>query len=338
MKKWLICILAVVLILGGCTDTENNPSDEINKNKEMNEEVEKPIQKDQTPQEEKKLSKEDEEKIMIQYNDLLTKGKPYEVLAFIDKNILELSEENADEIIQGLEKIQKQYKNEYTEILMEDDLVKQNQLHKIFGYKFNKRKVESIEDEDLKALVVEMIKGGYKFVTLEGSFYPMIDYGYLKKYQPYVSDEMRAYIEIVSRESDQFTWNGNVVNISWKVLGNRTLQAESYLRKYPDSAMRNEVANLYMMYIGAFMNGSKNMPLLDPETNQLNDKILKNYRDLISDNEGSITAEVIKEYVDAMEKNDFKIDDTIMELSNNIHQKVIEKLNLGDGLTDYNAQ
>jgi hypothetical protein len=338
VKKFWILILIIALIVGGCTEKTSNPSDEVDINKETNEEVKKPSQDEENIQKEEKISKEDEERIMVQYNDLVTKGKPYAILAFIDEKISIVAEENGDKMIQGLEKLQKQYKNEYTDILMEDDLVKQNQLHKIFGYKFDKRKVENIADEDLKALVVEILKGGYKFVTLDGYFYPMIDYGALKKYTPYVSDEMRAYIKVVSTESNHLTWNSADLSISWNELGNRLLQAERYLKKYPESTMKDEIANLYMMYIGAFMNGSENMPLLDSDTNRLNDKILSSYKDLIANHKGSITAEVINEYLGTIEKNDFKIDEKVMELSNNMQQKIIKKLNLGNGLTDYNEQ
>ncbi|MCT4606303.1 MAG: hypothetical protein N4A64_09420 [Marinisporobacter sp.] len=332
MKKLWILILGISLIAGGCTAKTRNPSHEADINNETNQEVKEPSQN------EEKGPKEDEERIMVQYNDLITEGKPYEIITFIDKKIAIVSEENGDKMLQGLEKVQKRYQNEYTDSLIEDDLVRQNQLHKIFGYKFDQRKVENIGDEDLKALVVEILKGGYQFITLEGSFYPIIDYGVLRKYTPYVSDEMRAYIKVVSKESDHLTWNGARMNISWNELGNRALEAERYLRKYPEGMMKNEIANLYMMYMDSFMNGSENMPLLDPDTNQLNDKILNSYKDLIANNEGSITAEVIHEYLAVIEKNNFKIDETIMELSNNMHQKIIQKLNLGNGSTDYHAQ
>ncbi|QXM06927.1 hypothetical protein [Crassaminicella indica] len=338
MKKYLILILAVFIVLGGCTEKTKNVSDEVYKNKEVNKDVEKPIQKDKNDQDEKKLSEEDEEKIMMHYNEILANKKPYEVLAFIDKNIYVLSEKNADELLIGLEKVQNKYKSEYTDSLLEDDFIKQNKLHKIFGYKFNKRKIEAIEDEDLKALVVEMVKGGYKLVTLEGSFYPIIDYGYLKKYMPYVSDEMKGFINIVSRESNHLTWNGDKVSISWDELSNRALKAEEYLKKYKESQMRKEVANLYMMYINTLMNGSQNMPLLDVKTNKVNNKILNSYQKLLTENATTTTAKIIKEYIEAIEKNEAKIDDTIIEVSDKLRQKVIEDLNLGKGLTDYTAQ
>ncbi|TCO78038.1 hypothetical protein [Marinisporobacter balticus] len=321
MKKLLVVILTVAIIFSGCTTQESEQNE-----KESQEST--PVVK-----EDPQITNEQAEKIMLEYNELLTKGKPYEVLELMDQSIGKLSEEDANEMILELEKVQKQYMAEYTDALFENDYEKQSQLHKIFGSKFNKDKVESIEDENLKSLVVEILKGGYQFVSLEGDFYPTINYQYLKRYIPYLSNDLKDYIDLAAIESTELTFSDGAVAISWDALANRALKAEAYLSKYPEGAMRKEVGELYTMYIGAYIN-----PMYDFETHKLDNTFIDSYKKLISQGEGTVTAEITKEYLIFIEKNDYAESDLVRDESNRLYKKALENLNLGEGSADYNAQ
>lgn len=327
MKKLLLCLLAVSLVLGGCTTKAKHTAEENNHNEQVSQETKQ--EKNET-----KTTKEEAQKIMLEYNELLTKGKPYEVMDFIDKNIDKVSQENAEEMIIGLEKVQKEYMDDYTDVLFEGEWEEQkkkmDQLDKVFGEQSYRGKIEDIEDEDLKALVVETLKGGYKYVMLEGSYYPMIDYSLLKKYNPFLSEQMKDYIKIAATESDELTWNDAAVVISWEELGNRVIQAEKYLAKYPQSPMKKEVGELYAMYMGAYIYGANNTPSFDYETKKIKEELLNTYKNTISENEGTVTAQMMKAYLQIIEKNDYKANEYVMEEANRLYKKAMEKLNLNE--------
>lgn len=323
------------LVLGGCTAKTSNTTEASNQDKEVSQE-----DKNKEGQEEKniveenqKITEEEAEKIMLEYNDLLTKGKPYEVLGFVDENIQKLSEEKAGEMIVGLGKVQKQYVAEYTDSLFEDDYAKQNRLHEIFGYEFNKDKIDTIEDEELKAFIVEILKGGYEMASLEGDFYPMIDYGYLKKYIPYLSDDMKDYIEITSKESNELSFRDGAIAVSWNELADRALKTEMYLTKYKDGAMRKEIDELYIMYVRPYIH-----PMYNFETHKLDEEYINTYKKVAADNKGTVIAEITKEYLEIIEKNDYKENDDVMKESDRLYQKALEKFNLEDEFANYNAQ
>ncbi|QEK13461.1 hypothetical protein FQB35_14980 [Crassaminicella thermophila] len=324
MRKLLLFILAVSLILGGCVNKKNNTAKESEKKEQVNQENKREI----------KVNKEEEEKIMFAYSELIKKGKPYEVMTFINENIDKVSQKNAEEMIIGLEKVQKEYIDDYTDILFEGDLDQQkkkvDQLDKVFGSQFYKGNIEDIQDEDLRAFVVETLKGGYKYVMLEGAYYPIIDYSILRKYKPFLSDQMKDYIEITAEESDKLTWNDAAVVISWEELGNRVIQAENYVSKYPQSPKKKEVGELYAMYMGAYLYGASNTPLFDYETKEIKDELLKSYKKTISENPETVTAQTIKEYLKIIEENDYKVNDYVMDKANSLYKKAIESLKLND--------
>ncbi|MBM7853865.1 hypothetical protein JOC37_000230 [Desulfohalotomaculum tongense] len=320
MQKIIIPILTAALILGGCsaanTAGDNGPNTKTSQNITANQQQNVP------------LPPEKAEEIMSEYKKLLQNNKPYQVIRFIDENIARLPQVNAGEMIRQLEEMQIQYQEQYTYALFQGNGENQQKLNQLFHYRFDKDKINAIENKDLKSLVTEIVNGGYKFASFEGELYPIIDYEYFKKYIPYLPEDMIAYIEVMSLESNKPMANDAGLVISWDQLAYRTLKADRFLLKYPESARQKQMADLYMMYLGAYMHGLDNTPIFDWETKKLSSEVLNSYQKTISQHKETGTAQIISEYLQLIEKNNFKIDHKILDQGYQLYKKAAQELNL----------
>lgn len=318
LKKLLIIALISTFILGGCTEKTDNVVKGNSQNQSISQESEN------ENKEENKITKEDEEEIVLQYNEIIKNEKPYVAMEYIDKNIEKVSEENAGAMILGLENIQRDYTYEYSSALFEND--RANQLHNTFGFEFDKEKIDTIEDSDLKELITEIINGGYKLVVLEGDFYPIQNYSLLKKYIPYLSNDMKDYIEIYATESEKLSFKDAHLAISWDELADRALKTESYLLKYKDVPEIKEVGNLYIGYIRPYIH-----PMNDySEPNKINDEVINAYKRVVDEHEGTTTAQITKELLDILQKNNYQVNDQIQKESDRLFKKALESLNVED--------
>ncbi len=306
MKKLLMMIFITSLVLSGCGVKDNN------------------VVKEKEAQEiSKEIGKEGQKKVMDAYK---TKSKPNEMMAFIEENIKNLSKENADKMINQFEVVQTEYTGKYMDTLFEEN--RQEKLREVFGYPFDKKNIKNIKEEDLKNLINEIYAGGYKLVNLEGDYYPIQDYEVLKKYTSYLSQEMKDYIKVMAAETNELMTNDAAIAISIEELGNRTLNTEAFLKKYPESKKRKVVGQLYEMYIRAYLHGANNTPAFDYETNKISEEVLNSYKKILSEHKETITGEVVKEYMQAIEKNDFKGGDSIINEGNRLLEKAMANLNV----------
>ncbi len=316
LRKLLIVALIGVFVLGGCTGKTDDVEKENIQNENVNEESEN-IKEE--------LDKGEQEEIMAQYNKVIEQDKPLVVKEFVNKNIEKVSEENAGKMILGLEEVQNAYMDEYMNALFEDDIP--NKLHEIFGVEFDKEKVDSIEDQELKELLTEILEGGYQIVSLEGDFYPMMNYSPLEKYTQYLSDDMKDYIEIMATEYDALSFKDAHLAISWDELAERTINTEKYLSKYEDSPKREDIGKMYINYIRAYIH-----PIADYTTEKISDETINAYKKVVDEYEETVTAEVTKEYLEILEKNDYKPNEETQEESDRLFNKALETLNLEDNM------
>lgn len=316
MKKFVTILLAVSLILGGCTSKGKNITNQENGL------VKKEEKAEGTGKDQKIEVNADE--IMAKYNEL-GEDRPYELMAFMDENIEKLPKEKANEMMNRLEKIQKIKEHDYTNDLFENE-ENMKILYETFKDGYSKNKIYRIEKDDLRDLLLDMANGGYTLIMSEGIFYPMIDYTYLKKYTSYVTDEMKAYIEIMSVEADHPTMEDASVLISWNELANRALKVENFLGKYKKSTKKSEMAELYTFYLRAYLMGAPNSYVYNWETKKIEEEILNSYKSTISENEGTKTAIRVKEYLNEIEKNNLKINEKIEDKGNHILKEVSQEL------------
>lgn len=272
--------------------------------------------------------------IVAEYDQLIqSEKKPFEIIEFLDQWIDKLPPETADEMIKKLEVYQKFYRDIYTDQIFKQKW--QMKLNEGFRHQIDyqdKNEVERIQDLDLKNLVLEILAGGYKFVNLEGSYCPIIDYEQLKRYQNYLSEDLGDYLELMAVESGELMSNDAALVISWDELANRVVMAEIFLKSHPNSPLTGVVFQAYTMYLQTYMSGMVNTPIFDWNSYQVLEEVLASYRKTIKEREGTITARLIQEYYVVLEKKGFvvidhkyKVDDDVLNFVRDAMQK-IEKI------------
>ncbi|MBF8982863.1 hypothetical protein IZY60_04875 [Lutibacter sp. B2] len=316
MKKIIVPILAVSVLLGGCSKT-------------LIDDPQASTQKkiDQKVVSSGEIINKDSKKIMAEYVRMMKKeAKPYEVVFFIDKNIRKVVQENANEMIIELESYQNIYGEKYTDILFSKDF--QIELMRSFSEKADEEAINQIQDAKLKDLMYEMIHGGYKFISLEGDYYPIINYEVLKKYKSYLSDDIKEYIDLMAEESNQVMSDDAGLMISLDELGNRVITVEKHLEKYPDSRTKKQASTLYLNYFQAYIWGLPNTPLWDTETKKISDEALSSYKKIVAENKESKSAKALKDYIKAIEANNMKETDQINQFRDGLYKEVVQQLNI----------
>jgi len=255
---------------------------------------------------------EESDGLLYEFKSIVdSNNEPYVLVQFIDENIKNATEEEAAVMILILEKVQKEYIQEYTdEIFMEDN---QMELLRLSGTElfFDEANIGQIENVKLKDIVERIFKGKYKLINMEGGFYPGIDYEKLKEYNRYLSDEIRGYIEIKALNSNKPAVLDAEITISFDELGERLIQTEKYIQKYPQGVKFEEVLRIYGDYLRLYLEGSDNSPIYEYETREIKKDILKSYKNMKGNNK-LITAKIISKYIDVIEYNKNIIDENVL--------------------------
>ena len=229
-----ISIITIVLIftfsLFGCkTSNQKKDNETVTTNQQETGQITSETSTD--PEKETASNSDDaaeQEAIMKDFDKLLANEvRSYQVVLFIDENISKVSFTNADLMLEKLEYIQKSDRQFYTDLLFEGDW--QQQLNKIFNRDIEIKDLGEIKDEKLKKIATEIFNGGFKLIALEGSFYPYIDYDFLRKYLSYLSQQYKDCLNIMAQESNKIYSRDAALTISWNELSFRLINCEQFL-------------------------------------------------------------------------------------------------------------
>lgn len=268
----------------------------------------------------------DEKKVLAELNKMVSENKePYEIAHFIDENIQMVSDDGALEMVEELEKIQESYIEFYSDELFKND--RQVVLSRISDKgNVDINKIDTIEDEELKKLLNILLEGKYKLANIEGTFYPVIDYGKFKEYDKYLPEEMIGYIEIKNIEEENPFLIGNSLVITWDELSERIIVVEEYLKKYPDAVKIEEMLRLYGEYLLAYLQGVKDTLNYDYETKVVYDDVINSYKKLVSENKDSITKDIVERYLELLGENNNKINEEVEGKIVDLYNEAISRL------------
>lgn len=312
-KKIIIYILLltlVSLIITGCA------SDQVVKEPDEN-----PIDKAEKPADPVDEGEADEE-TMEEFKVIAEKSPDPDVLIkYIDENIEMVDKEDADKMISILENSLLDHRTVYEDRIL--DLDKDNELMDIDGRErdFRESSIDKIKDEKLKVEVVYLYANMYKLTNVEGSFYPIINYDKLKKYDKYLSDQWKDYISVRSLESDDRSMADGGLTISFEELADGIFKTEDYLKNYPDAERRKEILQEYEFKISAYLSGLPNTPIEDYESKKIREEVLESYR-LTGDKDYEISA-IVGEHLKTIEENDNIIDDQVLLKSYELVKKAL---------------
>lgn len=308
-RKLIICLCAVITTASfiGCNKkSENNKVDNSNPKQSVLR-VEKISSKSENEQKE----------ILNKFDKLAAENSSeQEIIKFVDENIKDLSKENASTLVLNLES----FKNKNFEQLW-DNWTKNNideKIHKQFKYDFTIDKMQEIKDEELKKYFDQLINNGYKLIMTEGQYCPMQDYEFFKRYNEYVTDEIKDYLAIQTTESNTPAILDAGLNISWDELYMRAEQSEKFLNKYPKSKIIKSVKDLYDSYVSAYLFAMT----FEPQSKKLYDEVRESYLKVDESDTNSRIAKTIKEYINILEKSDYKLTKEIDEF----REKALDEL------------
>lgn len=277
-----------------------------------------------------------EEEILTEANDIFKQEKkPSLLFTLLDKNSSGLSNENANKALENLQQLLKIYETKYTDrLLFEKNGIYQQQINDfvqglpggIVG-ELAKEQILNISDIELKNLLFEIFDNGYKLITTEGSWYPIIDYSRFNSYLDYLSDDYKAYFLFKTLESDKIFAKDAALIITWDELAQRVLAAEDFLIKYPQSSKYKEMGDNYYSYLMFYYIGMNNTPAFDYDTNKFKEDVLASYNKIISDskNKGFFTVELINKYLDVIALNNNTINENVRSYIRNSYTQVENK-------------
>ncbi len=255
---------------------------------------------------------------LIEEFDVLTTTKDVkltDVITFIKKNISLVTAENASAMMIRFEELQANNLIQVEELYYPEEIQKSFQDASVAGVDFNQP--EALKDSVLMKFVQDTLGNGFKVEQAEGFYFPVIDYSIYKEFSSYVTPDIKAYIDIMSTESDQVFAKDAALVIGWDELVKRVLSQEDFLTSFGDSKKTDAVRALYERYGYIAMYGLNNTPLFDYETNTLNEEANTAYVNILKGDSNSAFLINLKGFMDVVKKNDYKLTDDVEEYRKN---------------------
>lgn len=172
---------------------------------------------------------------------------------------------------------------------------------------------DEIADPELRAAIQALLERGYKIITPEGMYEPVINYDVYRQFADYVPADTKAYIAIKAAESDQRLSSDAAIIIPIGELYNRLRQAEDFLRLYAGSDQYEAVKAMYDIYASAYFYGQNNTPAFDYATNKLEQEFLDSYQAAAEDSGQSAAAQAAKDYLIVLDDNDYTLTDAVSQ-------------------------
>ncbi len=293
MRKIMICVV-VASLLTGCQQTTQGRNTEAVVTDSMNEGSDIAVDNLKLPN------------LLNSFNEVVINGSPADSKEFVDRYITMASELDADIMLTMYVDHQNQYLDQYSEDIFIASY--QNALLDAYDKSYNLEKLSKEYSEEIMNFLKAIKRDGFLLNYHEGlvTLYP--DYNLLKNYENYVSDSIKGYIDILSRESSEILSADGGLTITWDELSYRVLNAERYLVKYENSIRYDEVFDLYKWYLNILLTGLPDTPIYYRNSNLIRNDVLQSYNKTIIHNTDMVTSNILEEYLDIIRTKDNKID------------------------------
>ncbi|MBD2847731.1 hypothetical protein IDH44_21270 [Paenibacillus sp. IB182496] len=164
----------------------------------------------------------------------------------------------------------------------------------------------AIDDEELRAILMDIRDRGYKIATSEGMYFPVINYSEYARYAPYIRPDIAAYAALKAIEANDPSIGDAALRISHAELLDRALAYEDFLGTYAVSNRRGEVEDMLQLARLFLFYGPNNTPLFGYETAKANEKALDAYRSAIEEH-GTTDSELLatlEQFLELLEQTD----------------------------------
>lgn len=180
-------------------------------------------------------------------------------------------------------------------------------LGKAFDYETDTYDLSKVEDETHKAILESLFDSGYKFIWLEGSPYPFIDYSKFKVLGDQVPEEVMAFILVMSEESDQISSADAGLIISWNDLASRAVNTENAMKLIKNEELYKKLESVYMFYANTYLLGMSNTPVVGWEDNKMLQDVLDSYEKTLANHPDSELAKITEQYLETLKSLDYTL-------------------------------
>ncbi|MBW7456206.1 hypothetical protein ACFOLF_03345 [Paenibacillus sepulcri] len=176
------------------------------------------------------------------------------------------------------------------------------------------------KDNKLKALLKEANASGYKLETAEGMFFPVVSYKALQPFTKGINADIRAYVDIMTVESEKAKLKDAALRIGYQELVNRALAAERFVKQYPNSNRTAQIKNLFAEYKTLTFFGSNNTPLFEYENKKMQANAKIGYTNVLKWNDpaSSEYLTLLKKFMDVVADHDYKLTSEVEKFRKNV--------------------
>ena len=252
-----------------------------------------------------------DEKTMVEYENLITKENIVitEVIKYLDAHLKTLSKDNASHLVLGLEALQQerlaQWQKRYENSALQEKIASLYQKTWTLGNLL--AQAQNSGEKDLADILQETAESGFKVETAEGTFFPVIDYTFYRRYQSALTEDLLAYFELMAIESEQTPVKDAALMIGWDEILSRGESQEDFIERYRTSTQVEPVRRLLKRYVTFALFGCNNTPLFSYDTKQMNFEARQAFeKHLRTERDGDFSA-LLAEFLKVLEENNFQL-------------------------------
>ncbi|MFD2611443.1 hypothetical protein [Paenibacillus gansuensis] len=243
-----------------------------------------------------------------QFESLLKKGRQVEAIKYLNANIAKVSRQQATLMVLHLENELVKVHSGAINVLSDpkwqaeiDSVYKPGDTFMSVLYK--------VKDWNLRSALKNLSEMNYRLETSEGLYYPVIRYAAFQKYGKYVAADIKAYIDIMTVETEKAAAKDGAIAIGYQELANRALAQERFIASYPGSNRASQVKSLFKNYKAMTFYGLNNTPLFHYDTKKMQPNAIKGYELILQANKGKTSGylKLLQQFMEVAKDNGYKL-------------------------------
>ena len=198
-----------------------------------------------------------------------------------------------------------------------------------YDYKYIKlaQNVDAIEDDEIKALVLEAKDQGYYLASAEGMLFYLVDFTEFAKNRDYNTEPMRDLLITLAIDTlDPMASDGGFI-VDGDIIAARTYGMSKMLEGYEGTLYEKYMAIRFKDHMSMLLIGIDNSPTYNYEDQRLREDNLRIFKE-IQTLEDNYMAELVTEFMELVSSNDDILDEAVRTEAYEMLNKIDEKYNL----------
>jgi len=244
------------------------------------------------------------------------------IFNFIDENIADSDPELASDMVHAVINLCEDYRPVFVDKFSDPEVtgtIYALSSEVITDGELNLEALRDTENEKVKNVAEEAINKKYKLIMIEGMIEPIVDYGAYDVYIPYLSAEMKDYLDIKIDESEKPAVMDAEVTIPADEFIGRILKSMDYLKNYPDSSKYDEISQLKGWKMWIYLGGIDNSPVFGPDGKILPAK-LNEFEDMLARYSDTGFGEILASYLELLEQENYIRTERVKEFLDDLYK------------------